>query len=240
MSDSDSTVFKFCKKCQCETARYAKGGCKPCANRRSAKSRQEKPELARLQKIAWASKNKEQISAQKKSYYAANREKIRALQTENAKINPERKKEYNAIWKANNKERIKLTTASRYKEKKDVMRAQAEAWKAGNLDKVRELSSRWRKENKTKIKTYRQNRRASCSGQAISTGAVERLLTLQRGKCACCGLPLGDNYHMDHIMPLALGGSNTDDNIQLLRQRCNLQKSKKHPVDFMQSRGFLL
>lgn len=56
----------------------------------------------------------------------------------------------------------------------------------------------------------------------------------------CCGLPLGDNYHIDHIMPLALGGSNTDDNIQLLRQRCNNQKCAKHPVDFMQSRGFLL
>jgi 5-methylcytosine-specific restriction endonuclease McrA len=53
-------------------------------------------------------------------------------------------------------------------------------------------------------------------------------------------LPLGDNYHIDHIMPLALGGSNTDDNIQLLRQRCNNQKCAKHPVDFMQSRGFLL
>lgn len=35
-------------------------------------------------------------------------------------------------------------------------------------------------------------------------------------------------------------GTNTDDNIQLLRKLCNLQKSAKHPVDFMQQRGFLL
>jgi 5-methylcytosine-specific restriction endonuclease McrA len=51
---------------------------------------------------------------------------------------------------------------------------------------------------------------------------------------------LGDNYHLDHIVPLAIGGTNTDDNIQLLRQKCNQQKSAKHPIDFMQSRGFLL
>ena len=38
----------------------------------------------------------------------------------------------------------------------------------------------------------------------------------------------------------ALGGLNADSNMQLLRAECNLQKSAKHPVDFMQSRGFLL
>jgi len=52
--------------------------------------------------------------------------------------------------------------------------------------------------------------------------------------------PLGDDFHMDHIMPIALGGSNTDDNMQLLRKECNLQKQAKHPIDFMQSRGLLL
>jgi 5-methylcytosine-specific restriction endonuclease McrA len=45
---------------------------------------------------------------------------------------------------------------------------------------------------------------------------------------------------MDHIVPLISGGTNTDDNIQLMRSRCNQQKSAKHPIDFMQSRGFLL
>lgn len=45
---------------------------------------------------------------------------------------------------------------------------------------------------------------------------------------------------MDHILPLALGGTNVDENIQLLRKRCNLQKCAMHPVDFMQSKGRLL
>lgn len=34
--------------------------------------------------------------------------------------------------------------------------------------------------------------------------------------------------------------TNTDDNIQLLRKLCNHKKGTKHPVDFMQERGFLL
>ena len=78
----------------------------------------------------------------------------------------------------------------------------------------------------------------------------------QRGGCKTCAKardkaryesnteqskkPLGNDYHLDHINPLALGGSKTDEKIQLLRATCNLQKNAKHPVDFMQSRGFLL
>lgn len=73
-----------------------------------------------------------------------------------------------------------------------------------------------------------------------SKGLAERLFRLQRGKCACCKKPLGSDYHLDHIMPLALGGVNEDSNIQLLRAKCNMQKHTVHPVEFMQQRGFLL
>ena len=69
---------------------------------------------------------------------------------------------------------------------------------------------------------------------------VEKLLKLQKGKCPCCSLPLGDDFHLDHKMPLALGGDHVDDNMQLLKARCNMQKRASNPIDFMQSRGFLL
>lgn len=41
-------------------------------------------------------------------------------------------------------------------------------------------------------------------------------------------------------MPLAKGGEHTPFNIQLLCPRCNVRKSAKHPVDFMQENGYLL
>lgn len=55
-------------------------------------------------------------------------------------------------------------------------------------------------------------------------GIVAKLLKLQRGKCACCRMPLGADYHLDHIQPLALGGANADWNVQLLRSKCNLEQ----------------
>ena len=86
------------------------------------------------------------------------------------------------------------------------------------------------------------NRRARVreTGGKLSSDLADKLFKLQKGKCPCCAQPLGDDYHLDHKMPIALGGSNTDGNMQLLRAVCNLQKAKKHPIDFMQIRGFLL
>lgn len=140
---------------------------------------------------------------------------------------PEKKKEYSAKWYAANTDKHK---------------EYGKSWREKNPDKCKAMTQKWFSENPEARRIYVRNRRAinRATGK-LSTGIAAKLLKLQRGKCACgCGQPLGDDYHLDHIMPLALGGTNTDDNIQLLRSKCNLQKHAKHPVSFMQERGFLL
>ena len=104
----------------------------------------------------------------------------------------------------------------------------------------------WQKENVIHMRPFKRinehNRRAKKrdDGGKLSVGLTEKLFKLQGGKCACCRKSLGKDYHLDHIMPIALGGVNEDWNMQLLTQFCNLQKHAAHPVDFMQSRGLLL
>ncbi len=125
------------------------------------------------------------------------------------------------------------------------------AWKSKNRDKVkaynaaygaahREEAKAWRRANKNVDRVHKQNRRHRERGGNLSAGIALKLFKLQRGKCACCGELLGDDYQLDHIMPIALGGKNVDSNMQLLRKVCNLQKHAKHPIDFMQERGLLL
>jgi 5-methylcytosine-specific restriction endonuclease McrA len=90
---------------------------------------------------------------------------------------------------------------------------------------------------------YQQNRRkrAVAAGGKLSPNIRHKLIGLQRGKCACCRADLKKiKMNLDHIMPLALGGAHSDENVQLLCQPCNNQKYSKHPVDFMQEKGFLL
>lgn len=125
---------------------------------------------------------------------------------------------------------------------RDKINARAAKWRLENPEHVAEVLNRWLSKNPNIRRVYEQNRiaRKIKNGGKLSKGLISKLLKLQRGKCPCCGKPLGDDYHLDHRMPLALGGANEDWNMQLLRDKCNLSKGAKHPIEFMNSRGFLL
>lgn len=171
-------------------------------------------------------------------YRAANREKYNEAKSAWRIANPEKAKAATARWKAANPDRVRAHEIARNPEKR---RQRDRNYRAENSEKLRAQHSAWITANLDKCRVYTQNRRARLSAGKLSVDISVRLLRKQKGRCACgCGQPLGSDYHLDHIMPLALGGTNTDDNVQLLRKLCNLQKHAKHPVDFMQSRGFLL
>ena len=145
-------------------------------------------------------------------------------------------------WMLENRGRKLASNKAWAKSNPESLRVASAKWKSKNPEKVLANSAAWKKANPDLHRIHEHNRRAQkkSAGGSLTKGLAERLYALQKGKCPCCKQPLGDDYHLDHIKPLALGGSNTDDNMQLLRATCNLQKHAKHPVDFMQSRGFLL
>lgn len=113
---------------------------------------------------------------------------------------------------------------------------------AANTDKYKLLCAVWKINNRDATRVHCQNYQAKkrLNGGELSKDLADKLFKLQRGKCPCCKLPLGDDYHLDHILPVSAGGSNTDNNIQLLRKQCNLQKWKKTQSEFMQLKGFLI
>lgn len=158
-------------------------------------------------------------------YYLANREKMLQRAKDWALANPERTKQRVSAWHQENPDKVSAIK-DRYREKnKDTLNAKHSARKKANPERGR-------------IDAH--NRRRAKVGK-LSSGIINRLMELQGGKCPICKSSLKEvQPHLDHIMPIALGGLNVDNNVQLLCKPCNLHKSKKHPVDFMQSKGFLL
>lgn len=178
-------------------------------------------------KARWNTENKDKNLKYQAKYCAANQEKVRDRHAKYCEANPDKRRATFAKWRAANPDKVREQKSKYYED---------------NREKLREYAAKWHAENPEKSRIQSLNRRARkrAGGGKLSQGLAERLFELQRGKCACCKQPLGDDYHLDHIMPLALGGSNTDDNIQLLRSTCNQQKKAKHPADFMRQRGFLI
>ena len=236
---TEQISVKPCIKCGAQE-RSKHGNCLPCQR-------------------LWKSKNREKINISSKIWRQENAEKSRQYKQKYRETYPDKIKEYSKIyylreadkikikvkkWVDDNSDAVKIGRKNRYFKNKDKAKSDARQWKLQNPDKARSIYERWYEKDYKKIaeraKLNNHKRRSKTKGQKLSKNIVQTLMILQKGKCACCGKSLKQGYHIDHIMPIALGGNNTDDNVQLLTPKCNLSKGAKHPIDFMRSKGVLL
>lgn len=135
----------------------------------------------------------------------------------------------------------------------------SKAWRAANEKKKSEVQRVWNENNKENKKLYYKKykeenpdvfvrasmvrrKRVTMSDGEYSLSDVSNILERQRHKCAepNCKADLCKGYHVDHIMPLFLGGSNWPSNLQCLCPTCNLRKGKTHPVDWAAKNGRLV
>lgn len=90
-----------------------------------------------------------------------------------------------------------------------------------------------RKETPESRRAYRQRQRAGI-GRGHFTGADITAKGERQGwRCYWCGQPCKAEYHIDHIVPLSKGGSNTADNICIACPPCNLSKGGQMPDEFL-------
>lgn len=59
----------------------------------------------------------------------------------------------------------------------------------------------------------------------IPKDVVDTVWNRDGGKCVYCGS--NENLHLEHIIPFSKGGDTSVENLQLLCQKCNLEKSNK-------------
>lgn len=157
--------------------------------------------------------------------------KIRAGRTEEQKT---RQALYLAEWRKSNPQKV-----ATYRPK-EALRRYSRTYYEKHKDEIKAAVAEYRRQNPDKLRALEHSRRSREKSGKLSSNIVEVLFKKQKGLCVCCRAELGNDFHLDHIFPLALGGTNTDDNVQLLKSRCNLQKNAKHPIDFMRERGYLL
>lgn len=169
---------KFCKRCDCESERYADGRCIKCTLARNA---------------AWAKQNQDTKNRISRGWNERNRHQ---------------KREINAVYRAAKNEEIRQKRKAQRQTDPSIERIKAATRKALKLG----------------------------NGGSLSKNIVQLLLDKQNGLCACCQQPLNGKFHLDHIMPLSLGGRNDDANVQLLLPKCNLQKFVSPPEKFMARR----
>lgn len=87
--------------------------------------------------------------------------------------------------------------------------------------------------------SYIRNRRAKEKlAEGSHTGAdIQRLLEGQGHCCAACRCCVKGGYEVDHIVPIAKGGSNWPNNIQILCASCNRRKGTMDFAKFLGAGG---
>lgn len=160
-------------------------------------------------------------------------------------------KAHKANYYKRNKEKIKESRNSRrcelldyfkryHESNRDKRRWQARERYNNNKDK----HSEYRRANREVYASHQRNRRSrkKKAGGKHTKDDVLMILISQGNRCAepTCRVDLSNGYHVDHIMPLKLGGSNGPENLQCLCATCNLRKSSKHPIDWAVENGRLL
>lgn len=121
-------------------------------------------------------------------------------------------------------------------------RANSRAYRQRHPEKAEAMDKAYYQSHKDDTLARVRARRAikKLVGGRHTAADIRRIMILQKGKCTWCLCDLGDEKpHVDHKVPMILGGSNGPENLQLLHKVCNLAKGPKHPVEYGLNHGLL-
>lgn len=187
-----------------------------------AYSREYQREWARKQRAT----NPEEARAKLKAWRLAHPEKVFAQQ---ARSNERRRAKYAA--------------------NPEPLRTRAEKWRNNNLEKSRSMAReyaannreaavvravQWQKDNPEKVAVRTATRRSREKGAGGSFSRTDWLARLQEfdRHCAYC-LRRKHRLDVEHVIPLATGGSNSIDNIVPACKSCNARKGARGPLSMI-------
>lgn len=217
-----------CKRGHVEECSVSNALCLACGREMKREKWAKDPESARSAQREYRSANKEIYSRAHRKWRLANPDKYHSS---------DRRK-----WHADVEESRRRRREERAA-KAEGIRARDRARYAANPKPKLQSVKRWAAENTEKVLASQRNIRATRRGVGGKHTArdILEIKKSQNGKCAYCKTKLDKkNTRRDHVTPIARGGTNNRDNIQLLCAPCNLRKSARDPLEFARSIGFLL
>lgn len=168
------------------------------------------------------------LRAYKKVYRELNKEHINLLSNKWREENPEKQKKQLEDYYLKNKEEVKL---------------RAKIWKLNNPEKAKISRANSHKKNPERIRAGKRKRRAILAGVPSEPYTPAVILGLYGTDCHICHEPVdltaprligADGYerglHLDHVIPLVLGGSDLIENVKPSHARCNLRKNARMPT----------
>ena len=176
--------------------------------------------ICRAEAHADYARNRDHAAELHRSWYQKNRDEVLAKQKAYRDAHPEAETARHARWR---------------REHRDKMREADIRYRLAHPERLAEKSRRFRSENPEIMAARDRERRARKNNAPGSHTAadVRSQYERQRGKCYWCGAKVPWlRKHVDHVIPLSLGGSNGPENLVVSCPSCNLGKGATHPMDY--------
>lgn len=189
---------------------------------------EEKLRRRRESQRKWREAHREQKLESDARYREENRERLQSQEMRDYM------REHNRKYYADHREeRIAYSRAYREANAESVRESQ-KAYRIANPEKRKAAQKAWKEAHPEQVRAHNRNYQARKSGAegSHSSADIESQLARQNNRCFWCGCGLADEYHVDHVMPLSLGGTNWPSNLVVSCPTCNLKKKDKHPADF--------
>jgi 5-methylcytosine-specific restriction endonuclease McrA len=128
---------------------------------------------------------------------------------------------------------------TRYVSSKTCVECGSAHMKARNADRenANKIVMDWRRRN-PHANTNQKAKRRGASGRHDKNDLV-RIREFQNDCCGQCRRNLEGSGQLDHIMPIALGGSNWPSNLQWLCAPCNRAKHDQDPREYARKTGLM-
>lgn len=204
---SKNGFYSHCKVCHREANRqsYRKHRQKRLAHIKDYVVQNREAVLHR--QYEWVRKNPDKVKAARHRYYTS--EKGKKYFKEYRRKNLEKRRKYDREWKRK--------------------------YRATQVEKSRQYEREYRKRPDANLtdKACAQRKRARKSNAPgkFTKDDIIKQYAKQDGSCFWCQTELGDDYHIDHYIPLSRGGTNYPDNIVLACPTCNVRRNNKMPSE---------
>ena len=199
--------------------------------------------------------HKEEIKARRASWYRRTLPHRREVEAKYRADHKEERAAYNRQYHADHKEERAAYAADRYAQNKEHILQVNLAWRRANRQRNRDRGQRYYAANKQRIKARTKQYMATPAGKAtgrrrnakrrarlnkagvggIGLGFCLLQLERQGGRCYYCkkrisfDVPRGrhNKAELEHVVPLADGGTHDESNVVVSCRSCNARKSSK-------------
>jgi hypothetical protein len=174
-------------------------------------------------------KNKEKIKAQSKAYIKNNKERVEEIRAAYYQRHKELIKAKNKKYYEENKDHANAISKKYYKANKEKHRALVKEYYVKNKEKANACKKAWREANKDKISVHVANRRAlkfraTIRLTELDKFVIEAVYNLAKLRTKQTGI----QWHVDHIVPLTIGGLHKPTNLQVVPGSWNLSKGNRN------------